>query len=211
MSFYLNRIEAMKVLTSILSQIVLIAVLFSLNSCASKGRSYEFNLDEIGYNGGFKEVDADTILEFTFTKISDNDTRNLRIRNAPWNVISFVFYDGNDTIFIRKGAEWLDLFSPEERMLLKTERPLNGDIDTPYNPIKGNLPDRFKLIAYGDSSFFKWVNNKSAYILKNDSIHIVTLMHYVERGNEYGMWDVTAKDTIGISLRETTNAPTMHK
>jgi hypothetical protein len=200
----------MKVLTSIKSQIALIAALLILNSCVPNGRSYEFKLDEIGYNGIFKEVEADTILEFTFTKINDNNTRNLRIRNASWDVISFVFYNGNDTIYIRKGSEWIDLFSPTERASFKTKQPLNGNIKPPYNPVKGDLPDGFKLIAYGDVRFFKWGNNESLYILKNDSIHIVTLMHYVERGNEYGMWNTSATDTTSIFLRETTNSSVTH-
>ena len=50
--------------------------------------------------------------------------------------------------------------------------------------------------------FFVYDDNKHRYVQIDSTIHIIKLSHFVERANDYHLFDENIKDTIEIHLDE---------
>ena len=165
----------------------------------SDGRTYEAKVDKAAWQMVFTEQNADSLLRFTFQQKEKQkcDSISLLVHNAYCSdVISFLFADGVDTLYIRKNPEFKDLFSPEQQYQ-HTVAPSDFAVD---NPIVGKLPSRCKTVSFSDPRFFIYDKKKCSYILKNANTHVVTLFHDTERADTYHLFDMTRNDTIDIEL-----------
>lgn len=184
----------------ILLPAVLHIILLVINRIPANNRRYEATLNRVGWHINMEEQNSDSLLHFNFyyTRKSPSDSLSFLIQNKYSNdVVSFVLREGIDTVYIRKGCEFKDLFPPEEQELHKVA-PKDFYID---NPQIGTLPSKCKLVSFSDTRFFIYDKNKDTYIPKDDTTHIITLYHDTERGDSYSLWDVTASDTLGICIK----------
>lgn len=184
----------------ILLPAVLHIILLVISRIPANNRRYEATLNRVGWHINMEEQNSDSLLHFNFyyTRKSPSDSLSFLIQNKYSNdVVSFVLREGIDTVYIRKGCEFKDLFPPEEQELHKVA-PKDFYID---NPQIGTLPSKCKLVSFSDTRFFIYDKNKDTYIPKDDTTHIITLYHDTERGDSYSLCDVTASDTLGICIK----------
>lgn len=184
----------------ILLPAVLHIILLVISRIPANNRRYEATLNRVGWHINMEEQNSDSLLHFNFyyTRKSQSDSLSFLIQNKYSNdVVSFVLREGIDTVYIRKGCEFKDLFPPEEQELHKVA-PKDFYID---NPQIGTLPSKCKLVSFSDTRFFIYDKNKDTYIPKDDTTHIITLYHDTERGDSYSLCDVTASDTLGICIK----------
>lgn len=167
------------------------------------GKYYTFNrtfvadMASVEYELSFTEIEHDSVLAFSFKRKGDSKTISpLFVYNSAWDVVSFVFT--KDTIYIRDEKEFYDLFPPEERY----KYPVLPKDFKKYKIIKGDVPSSCKLIPYSDSRFFLYDRKTRKYILKDTTMHIIHLNHYIERANDYHLFDESRKDTLEIYLNE---------
>lgn len=173
--------------------------LLAIKDLPSEDRSYEATFEKVGWRINMKEQNVDSLLHFTFRHIRKDKTDSISFcayNNYCDDVITFLMIEGQDTVYIRKGCEFLELFPPEEQSE-HTVAPKDFYVD---NPIVGKLPSAFKMVAFSDSCFFVYDKNKCTYVPKDDNIHIVTLFHNTERGDSYSLYDVTRTDSMEIEL-----------
>lgn len=173
--------------------------LLAIKDLPSEDRSYEATFEKVGWRINMKEQNVDSLLHFTFRHIGKDKTDSISFcayNNYCDDVITFLMIEGQDTVYIRKGCEFLELFPPEEQSE-HTVAPKDFYVD---NPIVGKLPSAFKMVAFSDSCFFVYDKNKCTYVPKDDNIHIVTLFHNTERGDSYSLYDVTRTDSMEIEL-----------
>lgn len=178
---------------------VLYIILLVINSMPANNRSYEATLNRVGWHINMEEQNSDSLLHFNFyyTRKSHLDSTSLLMHNNhSSDVVSFVLIEGMDSIYIRKGCEFKELFPPEEQSLHPVA-PKDFYIDDPHI---GELPSKCKMVAFSDYRFFIYDKNKGQYVPKDDMIHIITLFHNTERGDSYSLWDVTATDTLEIKI-----------
>lgn len=183
----------------ILLPVVLYIILLVINSIPAKNRRYEAILNRVGWHINMEEQNSDSLLNFIFyyTRKSQSDSLSFWIHNNYCSdVVSFVLIEGIDSVYIRKGREFKDLFPPEEQSL-HSIAPKDYYIDDPHI---GKLPFKCKIVAFSDPRYFIYDKNKDVYMPKDDLIHIVTLFHNTERGDSYTIWDVTASDTLEIKM-----------
>lgn len=184
----------------ILLPAVLHIILLVISRIPANNRRYEATLNRVGWHINMEEQNSDSLLHFNFyyTRKSPSDSLSFLIQNKYSNdVVSFVLREGIDTVYIRKGCEFKELFPPEEQELHKVA-PKDFYID---NPQIGTLPSKCKLVSFSDTRFFIYDKNKDTYIPKDDTTHIITLYHDTERGDSYSLCDVTASDTLGICIK----------
>ena len=184
----------------ILLPAVLHIILLVISRIPANNRRYEATLNRVGWHINMEEQNSDSLLHFNFyyTRKSQSDSLSFLIQNKySSDVVSFVLREGIDTVYIRKGCEFKDLFPPEEQGLHKVA-PKDFYID---NPQIGTLPSKCKLVSFSDTRFFIYDKNKGTYIPKDDTTHIITLYHDTERGDSYSLCDVTASDTLGICIK----------
>lgn len=184
----------------ILLPAVLHIILLVISRIPANNRRYEATLNRVGWHINMEEQNSDSLLHFNFyyTRKSPSDSLSFLIQNKYSNdVVSFVLREGIDTVYIRKGCEFKDLFPPEEQELHKVA-PKDFYID---NPQIGTLPSKCKLVSFSDTRFFIYDKNKDTYIPKDDTTHIITLYHDTERGDSYSLCDVTASDTLEICIK----------
>jgi hypothetical protein len=173
--------------------------LLAIKDLPSEDRSYEATFEKVGWRINMKEQNVDSLLHFTFRHIGKDKTDSISFcayNNYCDDVITFLMIEGQDTVYIRKGCEFLELFPPEEQSE-HTVAPKDFYVD---NPIVGKLPSAFKMVAFSDSCFFVYDKKKCTYVPKDDNIHIVTLFHNTERGDSYSLYDVTRTDTMEVEL-----------
>ena len=178
--------------------LVYIAI-FLYSTFHSYDRTFKANVDRFGWQIKFTEQEADSLLNFTLYQKRGKtcDSISLLIRNRYMeDVVSFLFVEGNDTLYIRKEKEFRELFPPEEQ---------NQHLVAPpdfvvINPVVGKLPSKCKTVSYSDQRFFVYDRKKCTYIPKNNNIHVVTLTHLTERTNSYYLFDQTKNDTLEIKL-----------
>ena len=184
----------------ILLPAVLYIILLVINRIPANNRRYEATLNRVGWHINMEEQNSDSLLHFNFyyTRKSQSDSLSFLIQNNYCSdVVSFVLREGIDTVYIRKGCEFKELFPPEEQGLHKVA-PKEFSID---NPQIGTLPSKCKLVSFSDTRFFIYDKNKGTYIPKDDTTHIITLYHNTEKGDSYSLWDVTASDTLEICIK----------
>ena len=178
---------------------VLYIILLVINSIPANNRRYEATLNGVGWRINMEEQNSDSLLLFNFyyTRKSPNDSMSFLIQNNYCSdVVSFVLVEGMDTVYIREGREFKELFPPEEQSL-HTVAPRDFYID---NPHIRKLPSKCKMVAFSDPRHFIYDKNKGEYIPKDDMTHIITLFHNTERGDSYSLWDVTATDILEIEI-----------
>lgn len=162
-------------------------------------RYFVADLKAAKYTMYMRETEHDTILVFHFHKYGSNKKiQKIFVRNCSWNVISFVFVENMDTIFIRGEMEYRNLF-------LQTERTdsaiLSGNVKR-KSLIVGACPPNYKEITFYDRRFFKFDNNIQQYIPKNETTHVIELVHDVERTDTYHLYDETMTDTTQIEISQ---------
>ena len=165
----------------------------------SYGRTYEAKVDRVGWQMVFAEQNADTLLRFTFHQKGKQkcDSISLLMHNAYCSdVVSFLFVEGVDTLYIRKNLEVRDLYPPEEQ----SQHPVTPPDFVVDNPIVGKLPARCKAVSFSDPRFYIYDKKKCSYIPKNAKTHDVTLFHETERADTYHLFDMTQNDKIDIKL-----------
>ncbi len=170
----------------------------------SNGRTYEATVDRSGWQMVFTEQNADTLLRFTFRPKGKQkcDSLSFLIYNEfCGNVVSFLFVEGVDTLYIRKNLEFRNLFPPEEQ----SQHPVAPPDFVVDNPIVGELPVRCKAVSFSDPRFFIYDKKKCSYIPKNAKMHVVTLFHETERANTYYLSDMTQNDTLDVKLYNITD------
>ncbi len=184
----------------ILSGIIYVSFLlfYNFQHC---DRTYDAYIDSVTVHMVIKEQNADSLLRFTFYKDEKNKGISLLVHNNySSNVVSFVFVDGIDTLYIRKNREFKELFSPNEKRIFSVV-PKDFVVD---NPIIGKLPSKCNEISFSDYRFFLYDANKCTYIPKY-KVHVITLFHDTERTDSYTLSDMTKNDTINIKLRRIVN------
>lgn len=160
-------------------------------------RSFVADIKSVGYVISFSEIEHDSVLSFCFNwKDCNMKVPTLFVYNNAWDIVSFIFT--KDTIYVRDAMEFQDLFSPEER----EKYPISPKDFTKVKIIKGDLPSCCKIVPYSDSRFFVYDRNKCEYVLKDSTMHIIKLVHFVERTNEYHLFDENLIDTLEIQLSE---------
>lgn len=160
-------------------------------------RTFQADIMSVGYGIEFTEVEHDSILAFSFKRPEDDKTvSTLFVHNNAFDVVSFVFT--KDTIYIRDEMEFYELFPIEER----DKHPKSPRDWMKRKIIKGDLPSSLKIIPYSDSRFFVYDENKHKYVQKDNTVHIIKLSHFVERTDEYHLFDESMKDTFDILLNE---------
>ena len=166
---------------------------------SSNDRKFEAIFDRGGWRIEMKEQKQDSLLFFTIHqagKIKSDSISFYVHNNYCSDVISFLFVEGVDTVYIRKGREFKELFSLEEQSshsMAPKDFPVN-------NPVIGKLPFKCKLVAFSDPRFFIYDKNKCTYIPKDDITHVITLFHNTERGDSYTLCDVMRTDTVEINI-----------
>lgn len=174
-------------------------ILIVINSMPANNRSYEATLNRVGWHINMEEQNSDSLLHFNFyySRKSQHDSTSLLIHNNQCSdVVSFVLIEGIDSVYIRNGREFKDLFPPEEQSL-HSVAPKDFYIDDPH---VGKLPSKCKMVAFSEPRLFIYDKDKCTYVPKDDMIHIITLFHNTERGDSYSLWDVTATDTLEIKI-----------
>lgn len=160
-------------------------------------RTFVADAKPVGYEIAFTEVEHDSILAFNFKQKEDNkNVSTLFVYNNSWDVISFIFT--KDTLYIRNEMEFHELFPPRER----DKHPKAPKDWVKRKIVKGNMPSSCSFIPYSDSRFFVYDENKHKYVQKDNTVHIIKLSHFVERTDEYHLFDETLKDTLEINLNE---------
>lgn len=160
-------------------------------------RSYVADIKSVRYEISFTEIEHDSILAFSFHQKGDDKKKNgLFVYNSSWDVVSFIFT--KDTIYIRDEMEFHDLFPYEER----DEHSIPPADFKKGKIIKGYLPSFCRIIPFSDSRFFVYDSNRHKYVLKDSTIHMINLVHDIERANDYHIFDENLKDTLEICLNE---------
>ena len=139
-------------------------------------------------------------LRFSFRKHSGElICADLLIRNSPWNVVSFVFVEGVDSVYIRDFPHLYERFSPEEK-----EKYINiPEEDKSDVSIIGALPPICRIISYSDPLFFVYDRDYYySYKPKSNNIHLIKLWHNVERTDIYELLDITKDSIKNIELKE---------
>ena len=138
-------------------------------------------------------------LRFSFRKHSGElICADLLIRNSPWNVVSFVFVEGVDSVYIRDFPHLYERFSPEEK-----EKYINiPEEDKSDVSIIGALPPICRIISYSDPIFFVYDRDYYSYKPKSNNIHLIDLWHDVERADVYYLWYTTKDSTRNVELKE---------
>jgi len=187
------------ILVLIFSPVVIYMSLLLIRILSSNDRKFVANFDRVGWSIEMKEQKQDSLLLFTLYQAGKikSDSISFDIHNNYCtDVISLLFVEGVDTVYIRKGREFKDLFSLEEQSsnsMAPKDFPVN-------NPFIGELPPKCKIVAFSDSSFFIYDKNKCTYIPKDDITHVITLFHNTERGDYYTLYDVIRTDTLEIKI-----------
>lgn len=172
----------------------------------SQNRTYNVNVYNIGYNIKIEEVQHDTVLCIKFNKTNSNNYEytELYVHNRCCDGIEFVFYEGIDTIFIRKEPRFYEEFSPNEQYKWKDEIYDKGRGGVKDITV-GNLPSKIKLISYSEPRFFKYENDSSDHCIPiNDKISSIYIWHNCDRGNIYELCYNAKKRSQTIILNENT-------
>lgn len=160
-----------------------------------RNRSYMADIKMAGCQLRFTETEHDSILVFRFKKEgSICKASSFLVHNNCFDVVSFVISKDIDTLYIRSKITIHEI--------LKKECTFTPQVDITYNPVIDDLPSDCKVIPFSDSRFFVYNNEKCTYIPKDSTIHILHLIHDMERTNIYRLYDITLKDTLEICLVE---------
>ena len=160
-------------------------------------RTFVADVKSVGCEISFTEIENDSILAFSFSRKGENKkVTTLFVHNRAWDVLSLIFT--KDSIFVRDLMEFHELFPPEEKdkHIMPPKDYMKGKV------IKDKLPLTCRIIPYSDSRFFVYDDNKHRYVQIDSTIHIIKLSHFVERANDYHLFDENIKDTIEIHLDE---------
>lgn len=160
---------------------VLACILLIYHCTSANGRKYECNIDCAGYQMFFSEIEHDTKLHFLLKPNESNDSIEFLLsyqQGIMDEIISFVFVEGVDSLFIRRRQDLWDGYSPEDREKFNIPRHM---YDTSV-PIIGELPKRCRCISFSDTAFFSFSDSLSNYIPRK-GIHVIKLYHYYERGD----------------------------
>ena len=164
-------------------------------------RSFIADCNEFGYYVQIKEEGKhDETLRFSFRKHSGElICADLLIRNSPWNVVSFVFVEGVDSVYIRDFPHLYERFSPEEKEKY-TNEPEDYKRDV---SIISALPPICRIISYSDPLFFVYDRDYYySYKPKSNNIHLIKLWHNVERTDIYELLDITKDSIRNVELKE---------
>lgn len=181
-------------------------------SCGNR-RTYCEYVKEIGRYIKFSEIEMDSLL---IMEISPNPLDNtplnkdsipqnlcLCIRNNAWDVISFVFIKGNDSIYIRKNREFAELFPPEERDMNPKGPPSNPPSYGEYvSPVRKIISGNISYMRYSDDRYFHFSDSAHDYLPLNDSVCVLTITHYIERGNGYTFLIMKQSNVTSVDLGE---------
>lgn len=187
-------------LAPILIPAVVYITLLAMQSIPAINRRYEAVLNRIEWRIHMEEQNSDSLLYFYFnhTGKSKADSISLIIHNNYCgDVICLVLTEHTDTVFVRKGCEFKELFPPEEQSLYPVA-PKDFYVDNPV--VK--LSSKCKMVAFSDPRFFIYDKEKCTYIPKDDITHLIKLSHYTERGESYNLCDITHSDTLGITFEQ---------
>lgn len=196
----MKKIASIFLLAPMLLPAALYITLLIINSIPTKNRKYEAVLNRIGWRIQMEEQNSDSLLYFHLkhTRKSKTDSISLIINNNYCgDVISLVLTEYTDTVFVRKGCEFKELFPPEEQSLYPVA-PKDYYVDNPVVKISSKC----KMVAFSDPRFFIYDKEKCTYIPKDDITHLIKLSHYTERGESYNLCDITHSDTLGITFEQ---------
>ena len=186
-------LSALLVIIFILGLLYLLLLLYG--KYHTYNRTFVADAESVGWEITFTEIEHDSILAFSFNRKGDDQkVSSLFVYNDSRDVVSFIFSE--DTIYIRDEMEFQDLFPPEER----DKHPIPPKDFKKGGIVKGDLPSSCRVIPYSDSRFFSYDEKKHNYLLKDSTMHIIKLVHYVERANDYDFFDVTLKEVSGVPL-----------
>ena len=138
-------------------------------------------------------------LRFSFRKHSGELVcDDLLIRNSSWDVVSFVFVEGVDSVYIRDFPHRYERFSPEEK-----EKYINEPEGYKEEvSIIGALPPICRIISYSDPLFFVYDRDYySSYKPKSNNIHFISLWHDIERTDTYILLETTKDSTRNVELK----------
>ncbi len=181
---------------------LLIYRIFIYRMIHNNHRAFATYIESVGYKIKFTEIESDTILHFVFNRPDSlsRDSIDIFSHNVSDDVVSFVFVEGIDTIYIRKDMEFYEMFPPEEKTKYNCAPPPK-DYKI-FNPIIGELPSKCKYIAFSDSTYFKYeYEHQFTYIPKDSHVHIIILEHQTERTDSYSLYDITENDTVEVKIR----------
>lgn len=165
----------------------------------TNSRVFVSDVKSVGRKLKMVETEHDSVLAMAFFRGENDDVgTKVHIHNNSFDVVSFVFSGDNDTIYIRDSREFYELFPPEEKKSHLVS-PKNFKTAT---PVVSTLPSKCKVIPFSDSRFFVYNRDKCTYIPRDSTIHIIHLVHDIERANSYSLFDMTLKDTLVINLIE---------
>lgn len=187
------------ILVLIFSPVVIYISLLLIRTLSSNDRMFVANFDRVGWSIEMKEQKQDSLLIFTLHQARNMKSNSMSFHvhnNYCSDVISFLFVEGVDTVYIRKECEIKELFSLEEPSS-HSVAPKDFSVN---NPFIGKLPSKCKIVAFSDSRFFIYDKKKCTYIPKDDITHVITLFHNTERGDSYTLCDVTHTDTLEIRI-----------
>lgn len=173
--------------------------LLFIRTLSSNDRKFEAVFGRGGWCIEMKEQKKDSLLFFTIHQVGKKKSNSISFyvhNNYCSDVISFIFVEGIDTVYIRKGREFMELF-PLEEQSSHSMAPKDFSVN---NPVIGRLPSKCKIVAFSDPRFFIYNKNKYTYIPKDDITHVITLFHNAERGDSYTLCDVIRTDTLEMSI-----------
>lgn len=139
-------------------------------------------------------------LRFSFRKHSGElICADLLIRNNSWDVVSFVFVEGVDSVYIRDFPHLYERFPLEEK-----EKHINEPKDYKRDvPIIGALPPICRIISYSDPLFFVYDRDYYySYKPKSNNIHLIKLWHNIEGTDIYEHLDITKDSIKNVELKE---------
>lgn len=154
-------------------------------------------LKSVGYCMKIAEV-GDNTLHIEMYKSRKGHDIDIIARDAFWKVISLVFVEKNDTVFIRANLSIQDLQSTgnEKRSAVPIkEIKVNS-------PVIGKLPKKCVVIPFYDNRFIKYNKDNHSYAPAKDGIHIFNLVHDTERTNTFYLYEITKTDTTEIKLED---------
>lgn len=160
-------------------------------------RTFFADIKSVGYKITFTEIEHDSILSFCFNPKGHNKKKTtLYVHNTAGKVVSFII--SKDTILLRDELKFYELFPNKEfdKQAFHPKAHLKGKF------IKGNMPSNCKIIPFSDSFYFYYDKRKGKYFLRDSTIHIITLIHDIERTNSYRLQDETSRDTSMIELHK---------
>ena len=161
-------------------------------------RTFVADIKSVGYKIAFTEIEHDSILSFCFNQKGYNKKKTtLFVYNNAWDVVSFIFT--KDTILVRDELKLCELLYPNKKF---DKQSFHSKNSIKNKLIKGHMPSNCKIIPFSDSFYFYYDKRKGKYSLRDSTIHVIQLIHDVERTNTYRLIDETSRDTSIIELHK---------